>query len=140
MDERDIYREEILEHYRHPQNFGALGKPDFSAFATNPICGDEITLELKVRKNVVTDVGFRGSGCALSIASASLTTQWMRGKKVSALKKATPEFLEKLFKAPVGPARLHCVHLPLSALQKMFPQTGYGKRDGGRGRAKGKTT
>jgi nitrogen fixation NifU-like protein len=120
MDERDIYREEILEHYRHPQNFGALKKPDLSAFAANPVCGDEITLELKLKKDVVADVGFQGSGCALSIASASLTTQWMRGKKVSVLKKVTPEFLEKLFKAPVGPARLHCVHLPYVALRKVL--------------------
>ncbi len=122
MDERDIYREEILEQYRHPHNFGALEKPDASAFAANPICGDEITLELQVKDGSVADVAFKGTGCALSVASASLFTEWMRGQKIAALKKVTPEFVEQLFKAPVGPARLHCVHLPLGALRKALDE------------------
>ena len=121
MDENDIYREEILEHYRHPLNFGALKKSTHSASAANPLCGDHISLQIRVDSNsIVREVAFDGSGCALSIASASLFTEWMRGKTLRQLQKVRPSQPQKLIKAPISPARLYCALLPYTALRKIF--------------------
>ena len=118
-DGHDMYREEILEHYRHPLNFGTLKKPTHSASVANPLCGDRLTLHLRVdSKGIVKDVAFEGSGCALSIASASLFTEWMKGKNVRNVLKIGESQIQKLIEAPIGPARLHCVLLSYAALQK----------------------
>lgn len=117
--DRDIYREEILEHYRHPQNFGALAKPTHTGAAVNPLCGDGIVLELRIKGKRVADAGFSGSGCALSTASASLFTEWLRGKTIGQLTGAKEELLFRLLKAPVTPMRRECVLLPLTALRKI---------------------
>lgn len=136
MDENDIYREEILEHYRHPQNFGVMKNPTFEAEAKNPLCGDSIRLQLKVnKKGIVEEVRFSGSGCALSVASSSMFTEWMVGKTVKKLKTIGPAQIQKLMQAKIGsstdadaysigPARLPCMLLSHIALQKMFPGTG----------------
>lgn len=121
MDKNDIYREEILEHYRHPLNFGTLKKPTHSASSANPLCGDRMSLQLRVdSKGVVREVAFEGSGCALSIASASLFTEWMRGKNFQRLKKVGESQIQKLIKAPISPARLYCALLPYTALKKLI--------------------
>jgi len=132
VDNNDIYREEILEHYRHPQNFGVMKRPTYEAEAVNPLCGDRILLQLKVNpKGVVTQVRFSGSGCALSIASSSQFTEWMVGKTVKKLKTTGPDEIQRLMQAKIGsstdadvhsigPARLPCLLLSLYALQKMF--------------------
>lgn len=121
MDKNDVYREEILEHYRHPRNFGVIKAPSLESCVENPFCGDSICLHLQVdSKGTVKDVKFKGSGCALSIASASLFTQWLQGKTLRQLKKIKPAQMQKLLKAHIGPARLHCAQLPYTALRKMF--------------------
>ena len=120
--DRDIYREEILEHYRHPQNFGAVKKKTHSVSASNPLCGDNITIELRVQAGKVNDVGFTGSGCALSTASASLFTEWLRGKDLAQLKKVKDAKLFKLIEVPITPVRHQCVLLPLHALKRSLPQ------------------
>lgn len=120
-DDRDIYREEILEHYRHPLNFGTLKKPTHSASSANPLCGDRMSLQLRVdSKGVVREAAFEGSGCALSVASASLFTEWMRGKNLKLVKKIGESQIQKLIKAPISPARLYCALLPLTALRKIL--------------------
>lgn len=120
-DERDIYREEILENYRHPMNFGTLKKPTHSASSTNPLCGDRMSLQLRVdSKGIVREAAFDGSGCALSIASASLFTEWMKDKTLRQLQKVRPSQPQNLIKAPISPARLYCALLPYTALRKMF--------------------
>ena len=120
MDDRDIYREEILEHYRHPQNFGAIRKPTHTGAAENPLCGDSIALELRVKGNKVEDVGFTGAGCAISTASASLFTEWLRGKTFTSLKKVKDEQLFRLIEVPITPVRHQCVLLPFTALQRIL--------------------
>ena len=118
--DRSIYQEEVLEHYRHPQNFGVLKNPTHTGAAENPLCGDSITLELRVKSGKVADIGFTGSGCALSTASASLFTEWMRDKSVEQLKKVKDKQLFKLIKVPITPARHQCVLLPLTALKRIL--------------------
>ncbi len=118
-----MYREEILEQYRHPMNFGTLKKPNHEAVAANPLCGDRMSLQLRVdTEGIIKDVAFEGSGCALSIASASLFTEWMKGKSAKHVRKVGEAQIQKLIKAPIGPARLHCVLLPYTALQRAFEE------------------
>jgi nitrogen fixation protein NifU and related proteins len=120
MDDNDIYREEILEQYKHPRNFGTMKNPTFESESINPLCGDKICLQLKVnKKGIVEEVRFSGLGCALSIATSSLFTEWILGKNLKQLRSVEPAQVEKLLGAKVGPTRLPCLFLIYVALQKM---------------------
>ncbi len=79
-DLRDLYQEVILDHYRKPRNFGPLADADRKAEGFNPLCGDRLTLYVKLKDDVITDASFEGSGCAISTASASLLTESIKGK------------------------------------------------------------
>ncbi len=79
-DLRDLYQEVILDHNRSPRNFGALEDADLRADGHNPLCGDKLSIGVKVAGGVVTDIRFEGSGCAISKASASLMTEGVKGK------------------------------------------------------------
>src|SRR5438552_2408999 len=68
----ELYREEILEHYRHPRHRGALEHPDYTYEDANPLCGDRIRMDVKVADGRVVDVGFSGEGCAISQAATSM--------------------------------------------------------------------
>ena len=81
-DLSDLYQEVILDHNKRPRNFHALEQPSHSAEGYNPLCGDRLHLFVKVEGDVVTDVGFQGSGCAISKASASLMTDAIKGRTV----------------------------------------------------------
>jgi nitrogen fixation protein NifU and related proteins len=81
-DLNDLYQEVILDHNRRPRNFHALADANHTAEGHNPLCGDRLTLYLKVQDGVVTDVSFEGAGCAISKASASLMTDAVKGKSV----------------------------------------------------------
>lgn len=79
-DLRDLYQEVILDHNRRPRNFGRLSGANRRAEGFNPLCGDKLTLYLRLVDGVIEDVRFEGSGCAISTASASLMTEALRGK------------------------------------------------------------
>jgi nitrogen fixation NifU-like protein len=85
-DTDDLYQELILDHYRRPRNRGALEDADHKAEGANPLCGDHITIYLKVREDVVEEVTFEGSGCAISTASASIMTETLKGKTLAEAK------------------------------------------------------
>jgi len=82
-DLNDLYQEVILDHNRRPRNFHALADASHSAEGYNPLCGDRLTLYLKVADGVVQDVSFEGAGCAISKASASLMTDAVKGKSIA---------------------------------------------------------
>ena len=79
----DIYREIILDHYRNPRNKGRLPNADVSIHDSNPLCGDEIDIHLKVEEEKVKEIKFEGRGCAISQASASMLTEMIVGKSLS---------------------------------------------------------
>lgn len=91
-DLRDLYQEVVVDHSRRPRNFRKLEDADRSAEGFNPLCGDQITLYLKLDQQVIQDVAFQGSGCAISKASASMMTASVKGKT-----KAEAEALFKQF-------------------------------------------
>ena len=115
-----LYRAEILEHYRNPQDFGTLKSPTASTTRLNPLCGDEITIQIKLRSKRFTDIAFCGSGCALSIASASFFAEFLKGKSLTFIKKIQPQDALKIFGVKVVPARKKCVLLPFDALQELL--------------------
>ena len=81
-DLSDLYQEVILDHNKRPRNFHALEQPSHSAEGYNPLCGDRLNLFVKVEGDVITDIAFQGSGCAISKASASLMTDALKGRTV----------------------------------------------------------
>jgi nitrogen fixation NifU-like protein len=76
----ELYREVILDHYRNPRNRGRLDSPDATAEGVNPMCGDELILDLAIENDVVTGVGIEGQGCSISQSSASMMTEAIKGK------------------------------------------------------------
>ena len=80
MDLKDLYREVILDHNRSPRNFGRLEPADAQAAGHNPLCGDQLTLTLRLQGDRVADLRFEGQGCAISIASASLMSEAVKGR------------------------------------------------------------
>jgi nitrogen fixation NifU-like protein len=83
MDLRDLYQDIVLDHGRHPRNFRVLTDANHLAHGHNPLCGDKVTVFLRLDGDRIVDVGFDGMGCAISIASASLMTEIVLGKTVS---------------------------------------------------------
>jgi nitrogen fixation NifU-like protein len=99
----DLYREIILDHYRRPRNRRLLDAPDVSAEGVNPLCGDKVLLHLRYDDGVITEVGFRGSGCAISQSSASLMTEALRDRSPSDAARMKQEF-EAMMTAGAEPA------------------------------------
>src|SRR3990167_846663 len=130
----DIYREEILEHWQNPLNFGEMPDADLVIDQINPLCGDEVRFYFKFSKKhlrgekslhlgggsvKIAGVSFVGNGCAISIASASILSEFIKGRPISFLAKLTGKDVLGLLGAPVAPARLKCVFLPLEAIKKL---------------------
>jgi nitrogen fixation protein NifU and related proteins len=80
MELNELYRDVILDHNRQPRNFGALEPADASVEGFNPMCGDHLTLRLRLNQDTISDIRFEGQGCAISTASASLMTEAVKGK------------------------------------------------------------
>jgi nitrogen fixation protein NifU and related proteins len=78
---KDLYQEVVIEHSKHPRNFRPVDHPTHTAEGSNPLCGDQLTLSMKLADGVIEDIGFQGSGCAISRASASLMTAALKGKR-----------------------------------------------------------
>ena len=113
----DLYRDEILDHYKHPRHFGHLEQPSLVFHDSNPFCGDEITLELKIEDGRVVDVAFTGQGCAISRAAASMMSEEIIGKPLEELRHWGKEDIVDLLGIEVGPVRVKCALLPLKALK-----------------------
>lgn len=113
-----IYREIILEHYQHPRNRGLLDPNDFTYEDINPLCGDEIRIDVRVDDNDrVSDIKFSGRGCAVSQASASILTEMVEGKTLDEVKAIGKDELLEEIGIPVSPARMKCALLGLKVLK-----------------------
>jgi nitrogen fixation NifU-like protein len=113
-----LYRELILDHYKNPRNQGLLEEADAAAEGQNPLCGDEVTVSIRLGDgDVVEEVGFEGRGCAISQAATSMLTDLIKGRtagEVAAMPKE--ELLEELG-IPLTPVRLKCALLGLGVLK-----------------------
>lgn len=127
--QNSIYREEILEHYKDPQNFGKLKIFDSSSKHLSPFCGDEIEIFVKFsesqgrdsslppRMTAIEAVSFEGKGCAVSIAAASILTEYAKGKPIYKLTKFSEEDMLDLLDIEVSEIRKKCALLPLYTLK-----------------------
>jgi nitrogen fixation protein NifU and related proteins len=114
----DLYRDEILEHYRHPHNFGTLDEPDARQEMANPLCGDRITLMLGISdQGTVEQVAFTGRGCAISQASASMLTDQIKGMQLDDIARIDRDAVLDNLGIEISPARLKCALLSLQTLR-----------------------
>jgi nitrogen fixation NifU-like protein len=88
----ELYREVILDHYRNPRNRGTLDRPDAHAEGNNPLCGDELTLDLRLEGERVADVAIQGQGCSISQSSASMMSQAIKGKSLDDIRDLIASF------------------------------------------------
>lgn len=115
----EMYQEAILDHYRNPRNTGTIEGADIAAKEDNPLCGDEITLYLKLDEDeVVEDVKFDGDGCAISQASASMLTLTLKGMPLKEVEALDEERVLENLGIPISPVRLKCALLSYSTLRK----------------------
>jgi nitrogen fixation NifU-like protein len=118
----DIYREVILDHYKHPRNFGHLDKPDAKVEEGNVTCGDRIVMEIHVTRNpphvTIRDIRFSGEGCAISMASASMLTEKVKGMNTADILKLKTDDIIEMLGTTLTPSRIKCATLPLEVLQK----------------------
>ena len=108
-----LYSEVILDHFRHPRNYGSLASPDTAFEDVNPICGDRIRIELEVRSGVIQAARFTGDGCAISIAAASILTEMIVGSEAQAGDLIVEDQLLSSLKGTIKRTRLNCALLPL---------------------------
>lgn len=130
-----LYQEMILDHYRRPRNKGQIENPDETIVMKNPLCGDEITVQVKRDGDTISEIGFSGRGCSISQASASMMTQMVKGKKVEEIDSLRARFREMVMgnegeedkslgslRALSGvarfPARVKCALLAWNALEE----------------------
>ena len=129
MSGGDIYRETILDHYRNPRNKGRMVNPHVSIHDSNPLCGDEIDIHLKVEVNIIKDIKFEGRGCAISQASASMLTEMVINKPlVSVTNLSKGDIFENMGLRNLGPARVKCALLSLKVMKMGMVQY-YADRD-----------
>ena len=115
---RALYSRVILDHFRHPHNYGSLPGADVACEEVNPLCGDRIRVELKVRGSVVEAARFSGDGCAISIAAASILTELIVGADIDRSDEVISgqQILSSL-ESDIKPSRMKCAMLPLEALR-----------------------
>jgi nitrogen fixation NifU-like protein len=114
----DMYQEVILQHYRAPRNFGPLDGADRVGEESNPLCGDHITLRLKVDPSTqrIDEVRFQGDGCAISMASTSMLTEKVKGLTLDEAGHLTGDEVIALLGIPLSPVRIKCALTGFSAL------------------------
>lgn len=113
----ELYQEHVMSHYRNPRNKRALDGASFSAEASNPMCGDDITLSVLIdQEGIVADVGFVGDGCAISQAATSMLTEHVKGKHLQDLRVLAPGDIYSMLRIPISPGRVNCALLSYKAL------------------------
>jgi nitrogen fixation protein NifU and related proteins len=116
MDE--LYREQILEHYKRPHNWGPMDAPDLEAEDHNPLCGDQLKVMLRVDDDgTISEVRFDGHGCAISQAAASLTSDEIKGMQVDELLRLDRSFVLELLGIDISATRMKCALLSLKVLK-----------------------
>ena len=113
-----LYSDILLDHFRHPRNYGSLAAPDISNEQFNPLCGDRIRIELKLDGTIVNEARFKGDACAISTAATSLLTELILGADVADLAAISDAQLISALQSDIQPARLQCALLPLQALRE----------------------
>ena len=114
----DLYREYILEHYKRPHNFGALDEADLEFEDNNPLCGDELRVQIALdAERRVADVRFSGHGCAISQAAASMASDEVKGMRIDDVLALDKSFVLELLGIDISATRMKCALLSLKVLK-----------------------
>ena len=113
----DLYRENILDHYRHPRNRGTLEDPDITYEDANPLCGDRIRMDLRVRDGRIEAIRFSGVGCSISQAAASMLCESVEGRTLDEVKGIGRQDVLDMIGIELGPVRLKCALLALKTMK-----------------------
>ena len=113
-----FYKEILMDHYKNPRNKGHIDKPDFATAQYNPSCGDSVSFEAVIEDNILKKVAFEGKGCVISLATASIFTEYVVGKHIDDILKLEKEDIEGIIGMELGPTRMKCALLSLVALQE----------------------
>lgn len=118
----DMYREQILDHYKHPRNYGELEDPTFTHVGENPMCGDEIRMDVALDEDgeIIEEVAFTGDGCAISLASASMLSETLEGMAIDDLLEMDRDDVIDLLGVDISPMRVKC-----AVLAEKVAQDGY---------------
>lgn len=111
--EDDIYQEHIMDHYQHPRNKTLQKNPTYQKTQLNPLCGDELTIQITNKNGKMEDISFQGHGCAISQASASILTEFLKKKPLGDLEKITEKDMLNLLHIPISHTRTKCALLAL---------------------------
>ncbi len=111
--EQEVYKENILDHYRNPQNKKTLEEANTKHTSNNPLCGDTVTIFLEIKNNKVQKATFQGSGCAISQAAASMLTEKIKQKNIQEIKEITKQDIINMLGIHIGPVRLKCATLAI---------------------------
>ncbi|MEK6840101.1 MAG: Fe-S cluster assembly sulfur transfer protein SufU [Nanoarchaeota archaeon] len=117
-EEQEIYRENILDHYKRPHNTGKLQHYTCSNRELNPLCGDELEIFLHIDNGRVKEITFIGKGCAISQASMSMLTDVIKGKLVREILTMTKDDIVNMLGIPIGAVRMKCAMLSLQTVHK----------------------
>lgn len=112
-----LYSDILLDHFRHPRNYGDIAAPDISYESFNPLCGDRIRMALRLNDGIVEEARFKGDACAICTAAASLLTELILGLEIEALSAVSNEHVIAALECDIPAARLQCALLPLEALR-----------------------
>ena len=113
-----MYQENILDHYKSPRNFGKMENASVHHHEKNPLCGDELDMFLVIDENKkIVDIKVYPTGCAISVASASMLSDEVKGKNIEELKHMTKEQILEMLGIPISPVRLKCALLSLDTLK-----------------------
>lgn len=123
----DLYREYILDHYRNPRNYGTLEQPSAHAEDSNPLCGDQLGIDLLIEDDQVKEVRFHGRGCAISQASASMLSEMIEGKSVEEVVQLGKDDVLDSLGISISPARTKCAFLCLRVLHRSLALAGFEK-------------
>lgn len=118
MEVDDIYRENIIDHYKNPRHFGKLENPTVSHEEVNSLCGDRIGMDLMIENDQLVDAQFTGVGCAVSMASASMLMEKIVNLNIDQAENVTKKEVVENLGIPMSPTRLKCALLPWEVLQK----------------------
>lgn len=118
MSEESLYREQLMELYRNPSNRGELACASDSFEGMNRSCGDRFSFQAQIEEDIVKDIAFEGSGCAISIAATSLVTDAVKGKTCEEILSLTTDDVLTLLGLELGPNRIKCATLSLQAIQE----------------------
>ena len=114
----EMYQENILDHYRNPVNFGHIENPDIKFRDLNPLCGDAIEVTIRVcKKNIIEDMKFEGSGCAISMASADIVSGFLKGKSLDEVEKIGRQDVLDMLGIEISYVRLKCAMLILKVVK-----------------------